>query len=435
MLSWEDYVELTNMRKRGMSIAAIARHLRIDRKTVRKYLNNPDLKPGERKNPPGLLDAYTGYIEARLDDNHHIAGTVLLRELKELGYGGSYETLARHLGQVRPICHICSGSELPESVMMNHPPGSAQADWSPYFWTPAGSSEEVEIQLFGIELSRPRVIYAEFFERQSWAHLALGHEHAFEYFGGTPTSVRYDRTSQVFRPGSDEPSSQWADFASHHGFGLVPCPKGRARSKGQIERTFSYVDTSFFSTADAATLEELNLKLRRWLDEVANLRTSEDIKAPPFEALEAEQAHLLPVRRPGYRLELSVERGVDRYCLVRFEGARYSVEPGNVGRRVFVVTRPGSNKLEIRFGSKVIGTHVLVPRGEISFDPGHGKAIEAMTLASLSRGSSAHKRKRNDARPGPKALEEAAIIKARLALGTDVEVEQRDLSSYDEVWR
>lgn len=435
MLSWEEYVELTNMRRRGMPISAIARHVGMDRKTIRKYLNNPDLKPGERKQSPKLVGPYLHYVEARLEDNHHVAGTVLLRELAELGYAGSYETLARHLKLVRPSCDFCSESELPESVMMKHPPGSAQADWSPYFWTPSGSSSEIEVQLFGIELSRPRVIYAEFFERQGWAHLALGHEHAFDYFGATPTSIRYDRTTQVFRAGSDEPTAQWADFAAHHGFAVVPCPKGRGRSKGQIERAFSYVDTSFFATADAATLPELNLKLRRWLDETANKRTSADITTAPLDALEEERPHLLAVRRPGYLLEVSVERKVDSYCLVRFEGARYSVEPGNVGRMVFVVTRPGSDRLEIRCGAWVIGAHSFVPRGEISFDPAHGKAIEAMTLASLSKAGRAHKRKRNDAVIGPRALEEAAIIRARSALGTDLEVESRDLSIYDEVWQ
>jgi transposase len=92
-----------------------------------------------------------------------------------------------------------------------------------------------------------------------------------------PSEIRYDHTTQVFRPGTDEPAPAFGDFAGYHGFRLVACVAGRARSKEQTERTFSYVDTSFFATAEAASLAELNHKLRRWLDEVANARTSEDI--------------------------------------------------------------------------------------------------------------------------------------------------------------
>jgi hypothetical protein len=55
---------------------------------------------------------------------------------------------------------------------MVHRPGSAQADWSPFYWTPAAATQKLEIQLFGLELCRARFAFAQFFERQSWAHLA-----------------------------------------------------------------------------------------------------------------------------------------------------------------------------------------------------------------------------------------------------------------------
>jgi transposase len=434
MLSWEEFVELRNLHERGWSISAIARHLGKDRKTVRRYLADPDARPGVRKAADRLLDPYAAYIGARLEDNPHLAGTVLDRELGELGFAGSYRTLARHLAGVRPDCAACQGPEPAESVVMRHRPGAAQADWSPFFWTPAGSTVEVEVQLFAIELCRPQLLYAEFFERQSWAHLAAGHVAAFDYFGAVPTEVRYDRTAQVFRPRSIEPAPAFADFAGYYGFKLVPCVAGRSRSKGQIERAFRYVATSFFPTADAATLAELNRILRRWLDEVANIRTSADVPVAPLEALAAERPHLLAVRRPPYQLELVIARKVDRYCLVRLDGARYSVEPGHVGAEVKVVTRPGDPWVQIRRGGRVIGQHARAGRGQVSFDPAHGAAIQALTLASLGR-VGRHRRKRNDARLGPKAAEEAAILRARAALGDDGTVQPVDLARYDELWR
>jgi transposase len=190
MLAWEEYVELRNLIERGWSVSAIARHLGRDRKTIRRWLRDPEAVPGARKAGPTLLDPYLRYLEARLEDNVHLAATVLLRELEDLGYRGSYRTLARYLQRVRPACPACSGPEPAESVLMRHRPGAAQADWSPFSWTPSGTREEVGIHLFGIELCRPRVPCARFFERQGFAHLAAGHLGAFSCFGGVPTEVR-----------------------------------------------------------------------------------------------------------------------------------------------------------------------------------------------------------------------------------------------------
>jgi transposase len=436
MLSWEEFVEVRNLRERGWTVTAIARHLGKDRKTVRRYLNDPDAKPGMRKPVDKLVDPYAGYIEARLEDNESLAGTVLLRELYELGFTGSYQTLARHLAEVRPDVPVLGETNGPaESVRMVHRPGAAQADWSPFFWTPAGQSHEIEIQLFGIVLCRPHFCYGEFFERQSWAHLAAGHLSAFDYIAGTPTEIRYDRTSQVFKKGTTEPNAHFGDFAAYCGFAIIPSPKGRSRTNGVIERFFGFVATSFFPTVDAASLPELNAKFRSWLDAVANTRTSEDITTPPCLALQSERAHLLPVRRPPYPLEVVVERKVDRYSLVRLDGARYSVAPGNVGAKVAVITRPGSDRVEIRRGAHTIGSHRRVSAGQIGFDPDHGAAIEALTFAALAKaGHRATKRKRNDARLGARAQEEAAMLRARLVLGDDGVVAPVDLSRYDSLW-
>src|SRR6266511_1272390 len=109
MLCWEEFVELRNLHERGWSVSAIARHLGKDRKTVRRYLANPNTQPDVRKPAGRLLDRYAAYVAARLEDNPHLAGTVLDRELGELGFAGSYRTLARHLTGVRPDCATCRG--------------------------------------------------------------------------------------------------------------------------------------------------------------------------------------------------------------------------------------------------------------------------------------------------------------------------------------
>jgi transposase len=58
MLSWEELVEIRNLFERGWSIKAIAEHVGKDRKTVRRYLTDPDAKPGVRKPVAKAVDPY-----------------------------------------------------------------------------------------------------------------------------------------------------------------------------------------------------------------------------------------------------------------------------------------------------------------------------------------------------------------------------------------
>ena len=47
-------MELRNLHERGWSVSAIARHLGKDRKTVRRYLADPDARPVSAR-PSGRL--------------------------------------------------------------------------------------------------------------------------------------------------------------------------------------------------------------------------------------------------------------------------------------------------------------------------------------------------------------------------------------------
>jgi len=70
MLTWEDDVEVHALRKRGWTIAAIARHTGFDRKTVRDYLSGKRT-PGVRARPgPDPFDPFVDYVVARLTEDH-----------------------------------------------------------------------------------------------------------------------------------------------------------------------------------------------------------------------------------------------------------------------------------------------------------------------------------------------------------------------------
>jgi len=88
MLTWETIVEAQALYARGWSKSAIARHLGINRRTVREYLRG-DRVPGRRVPAgPEVFGPFAEYARLRLTDDPHLWGSTLFDELTALGYPG-----------------------------------------------------------------------------------------------------------------------------------------------------------------------------------------------------------------------------------------------------------------------------------------------------------------------------------------------------------
>ncbi|MET9632729.1 hypothetical protein ABZX92_35270 [Lentzea sp. NPDC006480] len=120
------------MRQQGWSISAIARHLGVDRKTVRAYLSG-EREPGRRqRTQPTLIDPFLEYCRVRLADDPHLWASTLFDELAELGFTGSYPSLtsAIRAHKLRPHCEPCQVSRGRDVAIIAHPPGEeTQWDW------------------------------------------------------------------------------------------------------------------------------------------------------------------------------------------------------------------------------------------------------------------------------------------------------------------
>ena len=88
------------LRNQGLSISAIARQTGLARKTVRKYLKQGLQVP--RAPRPQLLDPYRAYLRERVEAYPRIRATRLLREIRQLGYPGSYSQLTAYVREIHP---------------------------------------------------------------------------------------------------------------------------------------------------------------------------------------------------------------------------------------------------------------------------------------------------------------------------------------------
>jgi len=139
MLTWRESLEAQALRDRGWTIAAIARHLDRDPKTVRAYLSG-GRTPGERhRSAPDPFERFVPYVRQRLGDDKHLWATTLYDEVVELGYAGSYPSFTRALRTrgLRPACQDCAAATTRDRAIIDHPPGD-ETQWDAGAAGPAG---------------------------------------------------------------------------------------------------------------------------------------------------------------------------------------------------------------------------------------------------------------------------------------------------------
>jgi transposase len=423
MLSREDVVEIVALHCRGWSISAIARHTGRDRKTVRAWLRGERQQEGRRA--ASVLEPYRDYVRRRFEDDPHLDATVLMRELRPLGFERSYQTLTRELRRLglRPECPVCKRGGHRLTIELVHEPGEElQLDWLELEETPWGEKAYV---LVGA-LSHSGRIRAVVSEGMDFAHLAAALDALLRRLGGTARSWRTDRMAAIVDTVTGRLRPEGAELAKHYGVTIAVCPRYRPQRKGVVEAAVKYCRRSWWRTAQVATPADAQASLDRWCVEVADGRRR---RGRTVAAL-AEAEPLLPLPPQPYPAELAVERVVSASALVAFEGSRYGVPPAQVGETVTVVCRLGEPTLQIVSAAGVlVATHRRLPAGagQTVRSGEHQAALERAVLAAFTTRRPC-RRKTN--RP-PSA--EALALAHRLAPQALVDGEVPSLERYAEL--
>jgi len=380
MLSREDVVEIVALHRRGWSVSAIARHTGRDRKTVRAWLVGE--RDREACRAPSPLEPFRGYIAQRLGEDPHLDATVLLRELRGLGFERSYPTLTRELRrlELRPVCEVCRRGGHRVTIELVHEPGEElQLDWFELPETPWGEPGHV---LVGA-LSHSGRIRAVLAESEDFAHLVAALDEVLRRFDGTARCWRTDRMSTIVEPGSGRLRAEAAELAKHYGVTVLVCPPRRAQRKGVVEAAIRYLQRSWWRTAEASTAQLAQASLDRWCAEVADQRRRDGLTV----AARAAAEPLLPLPPVAYPAELQVERVVSASALVAFEGNRYSVPPSLAGQTVAVQARLGEPTIRIVSAAGVlVATHRRLPVGgaQVVRTELHRSTLEQAVLAAFT---------------------------------------------------
>lgn len=399
-------------------MSAIARHTGRDRKTIRTWLAQ-----GEQRRRPraaSVLEPYRAYVERRLADDPHLDATVLLRELRPLGFDRSYQTLTRELRRLalRPECPVCKRGGHRLTIELAHEPGEElQLDWLELAETPWGEPCYV---LVGA-LSHSGRIRAVLGDGMDFAHLAGALDGVLRRLGGTARSWRTDRMATIVVPGTDRLRPEAAELAKHYGVTIAVCPPRRAQRKGVVEASIRYIGRSWWRSAQAADPVEAQRSLDRWCVEVADQRR----RGPLTVAQKAASEPLRALPPAAYPAELRVERIVSSSALVSFEGNRYSVPPALAGQAVAVRVRVGEPVVQIVSAAGVrVATHRRMPAGagQLVRLAAHEAALEQAVLAAFTT------KPRCARKPNRPPSSEALALAAAHTAAADVEIPS--LASY-----
>ncbi len=364
---------ILDLHRQGLSITAIARRTGRDPKTVRKYIERglePPVYRPRQVGRPSKLGPYLAYLRERITAFPDLSAVRLTREVRELGYKGAYTAVKRFVAAIRP-----ERQPQPFEVRFETPPGQqAQVDFARFVVTFTDEPEMVRIVwLFSLVLGHSRYIFARFVMHQDLQTLLRCHMLAFAAIGGVPTETLYDRmkTAVTGEDGDGHVvyNRSLLALAQHYGFQPRACRPYRAKTKGKVERPFSYIRQDFFLARTFRNLDDLNAQLDDWLATVANLRRHGTTQRIVAEAFAVEQSDLQPLPAQPFDALLKLERRVSHDGLVSIGGNYYSV-PDRTRRVVEVHQLP--DMIRILDEGRLVAIHpVLEGRRQYRVDPAH----------------------------------------------------------------
>lgn len=407
------------LHRNGLSQRAIARKLCISRNTVKKYTETPELleRRGGKRERKSKLDPYLGNIHAWLEEDEYYRATWIYDRLVNMGFAGSYQIVKRKVRKLK------QAQQQIAYVRFETEPGyQAQVDFGEFqIENPGGII--TKLYLFSMILGYSRKIYAELIEHCDIVTFLDCHIHAFNFFGGVPEQVLYDRMKNVYIGkvvGRAKFNDTLIGFALHYGFKPEVTPASAAWVKGKVERPYSFIREGFWRGYGFVCLESANRDLGGWLkakDERVHGTTHEVVSR----RFEREKPHLgaLPVRDidTSYR----VYRRVYKDCRVPFEGNSFVVPHTLVGKHVVLRVKERT--------MRIFADDLLVITYQIPVGKGH-LVQDTRFYEALKKDREMNKRKYGHRRRG-KGRAKLTISPLRLKYDMDVQI--RPVGVYDQM--
>ena len=380
---------------RGKSIKQIVRELHVSRNTVRKVLRSDATAFHYERDvqPLPKLGRFTGELDQLLMLNEAKAPRerlTLIRmfeELRDQGYGGSYDAVRRY---ARSWQRQQASSSSSAYVPLTFAPGEAyQFDWSYEIVVLAGTT--VTVKVAHIRLCHSRMMFVRAYPRETQEMVFDAHDRAFAFFEGACQRGIYDNlkaaVETVFVGKERAYNRRFLQMCSHFLVEPVACTPASGWEKGQVENQVGLVRKRFFTPRlRFKNYDELNAwLLDKCIAHAKAHRHPEFQDRTIWQVFESERPSLVlyPGRFDGFH---AVPVSISKTCLVRFDNNRYSVTASAVGRPAEV--RAYADRIEVRQDGQIIGQHPRsFGRNKTIYNPWHYVPVLARKPGALRNGA------------------------------------------------
>ncbi len=391
--------QIQSLCERGYSIRAIAKALKMSRKTVRKFMDKP-------KQDPSLVavevidSTKSGCLE--IDKTHEVepsnsneAQAILLPKwlslsdfewvVAERKKGITFKTLHDELKPSVTYWTFWNAvkqllAPTPEiSVRLSHKPGEkVQVDFTDglTYWDSA-KNLMVKSQLFVGVLPFSQKTYAVFVASQKKTEFIRAHESMWEYFGGVARyTVPDNLKTAVSKACLYDPdlNKTFCDYANHAGFAVLPARPLKPRDKGAVECGCKLFQRSFYESVRNKkyySLWELNSDLSKYLKEF-NSAIMKDYGVSRNERFQAEVKTLGSLPDSVFDIAAWSTAKVHPDCHIQVDHCLYSVPWQYVGKHVRVCLRDKSIIVYDQDKLQSIASHVRGKyKGDRKTEPQH----------------------------------------------------------------
>jgi len=370
--------------RQGKSQRSISHELQINRKTVRKCIEEyENLQKGSVK-PETVLPTYLSSppvfnvgtrSKVRLTEEiQTVIDTVLEQNDTKIQQGMRKQILKKidilqllhdqglEIGYTTVCNYICekrgkSVAVKEAFIRQQYQPGSScEFDWGEIKLNIDGLVSRFQLAVFTSSYSNYR--YAVIFKRQDTLAFMESHVSFFEHIGGVYHQMVYDNMrvaiAKFVGKHEKEPTQALLQMKGHYQFSHRFCNAYSGNEKGHVERSVEYIRRKAFGfKSDFVNMEEADKYLETVISRINQVK--QQLTDRTAIEMFADEKKLLWQYKEPLACSDSVQLRVDKYATISYCTNRYSVSDKLVG--CFVDVKVFSNTLEAYNQNKLVASH------------------------------------------------------------------------------
>ena len=356
MLTMSQINDIKDLSRMGYGISKISSLTGMDRKTVRKYLEQDDFspKPPTAKSRVSIVTPYIDIITEWLEEDQkhwskqrHTAKRIHERLRDEYGFTGSYDSVQKFVQKIRTDIQTKGTQELVWE------PGCAQVDFGE-----ADFNEDtlcVRRKYLTVSFPYSNDSYSQVFRGETAECVCQGLMDIFSYISGVPYLLIFDNATGVGRRVMDKihETELFARFRAHYGFQIRFCNPYAGYEKGNVENKVGTTRRNLF--VPVPTYHDIEEYNRTILDQHEKKAAEAHYKkgAVISDLFGEDRKHFLPLPAKAFNVCRYETYKADGYGKICLDGKH------------FYSTRPENHNKKVMIGIRAHYIDILEPNGEL----------------------------------------------------------------------